>query len=87
MDVFSELKASGRAALLMIILLVGVLLGANVVEYLCGTLLMTISFVGLAGLTLSIALRVDPTLCGAVGGGAQHAEPSLDCCSAPRTLT
>lgn len=62
MDVFSELKASGRAALLMIILLVGVLLGANVVEYLCGTLLMTISFVGLAGLTLSIARRVDPTL-------------------------
>ena len=62
MDVFSELKASGRAALLMIVLLVGVLLGANVVEYLCGTLFMTISFVGLAGLTLSIALRVDPTL-------------------------
>jgi len=64
-----------------------VLLGANVVEYLCGTVFMTISFVGLAGLTLSIAQRVDPTLCGAVGGGAQHAEPSLDCCSAPRTLT
>ena len=62
MDVFSELKASGRAALLMIVLLVGVLLGANVVEYLCGTLFMAISFVGLAGLTLSIALRVDPTL-------------------------
>ena len=43
MDVFSELKASGRAALLMIVLLVGVLLGANVVEYLCGTLFMAIS--------------------------------------------
>ena len=61
MDVFSELKASGRAALLIIVLLVGVLLGSNVVEYLCGTLFMAMSFAGLAGLTLSIALRVDPT--------------------------